>query len=165
MRCCSVPSPTQSLNFVLRAHTARISPHEQETWCRVAAEKTVIDAPHSEVREPSFQVVGKTRHRLRGCAQQTAKPDCITVRNPKPDGEMMNRRVWITVFEWLGSALGIIYAILIASNTGNEILAFALLLTSATLFSGWAVIDRKWAFLALQVFYAGSAILGFVRWS
>ncbi|MCR9239011.1 MAG: hypothetical protein NXI17_20275 [Alphaproteobacteria bacterium] len=76
----------------------------------------------------------------------------------------MQSRTWTTVFEWLGSALGILYALLIASNTGNEILAFSLLLTSATLFSGWAIIDKRWAFLALQLFYAGSAIIGFIRW-
>ncbi|WP_306259504.1 hypothetical protein [Pararhizobium sp. IMCC21322] len=76
----------------------------------------------------------------------------------------MQSRTWTTIFEWLGSALGILYALLIASNTGNEILAFTLLLTSATLFSGWAVIDKRWAFLTLQLFYAGSAIIGFLRW-
>ncbi len=76
----------------------------------------------------------------------------------------MNRQLLITVFEWVGSALGIIYALLIASNTGNEILAFILLLSSAILFAGWALIDRRWAFLALQVFYAASAILGLFRW-
>lgn len=76
----------------------------------------------------------------------------------------MNRRLWITIFEWLGSALGIVYALLIASNTGQELLAFTLLLSSAALFAGWALIDRRWAFLALQAFYAGSAILGLFRW-
>lgn len=76
----------------------------------------------------------------------------------------MQSRSLTTIFEWLGSALGILYALLIASNTGNEILAFALLLTSATLFSGWAVLDKRWAFLTLQLFYAGSAIIGFLRW-
>ncbi len=77
----------------------------------------------------------------------------------------MQTRTWTTIFEWLGSGLGILYALLIASNTGNEILAFALLLTSATLFSGWAIIDRRWAFFGLQLFYAGSAIIGFIRWA
>lgn len=76
----------------------------------------------------------------------------------------MQSRTWTTIFEWLGSALGILYALLIASNTGNEILAFVLLLTSATLFSGWAIIDKRWAFFTLQLFYAGSAIIGFIRW-
>lgn len=76
----------------------------------------------------------------------------------------MSRATLVTIFEWTGSALGIVYALLIASNTGNEITAFLLLFLSAGLFAAWAVIDRRWAFLALQVFYACSAIIGFVRW-
>ena len=76
----------------------------------------------------------------------------------------MNEEKFITIFKWTGSALGMVYALLIASNTGHEILAFALLLTSSILFAAWAIIDRKWAFLALQLFYAVSAIIGFVRW-
>ncbi len=58
-----------------------------------------------------------------------------------------------------------IYALLIASNTGNEILGFSLLLASAILFAAWAIIDKRWAFLILQFFYATSAIIGLVRWS
>ncbi len=77
----------------------------------------------------------------------------------------MNNQAWITGFEWAGSALGIVCSLPVASITGNEILACALLLTSATLFSVWAIIDKEWAFLALQIFYAASAILGSVRWS
>lgn len=76
----------------------------------------------------------------------------------------MNKRRWTTVFEVTGSALAIVYAMLIASNTGNEVLGFALLLISASLFAGWAVIDRRWAFLLLQAFYAASAIIGLIRW-
>jgi len=41
----------------------------------------------------------------------------------------------------------------------------SLLLVSALLFAGWAVIDKRWAFLLLQLFYAISAIIGLVRWS
>ena len=63
------------------------------------------------------------------------------------------------VMGWL-----VAYALLIASNTGNEILGFGLLLVSAGLFAAWAVIDRRWAFLSLQFFYAASAIIGLVRW-
>ena len=70
----------------------------------------------------------------------------------------------ISIFEITGSALAIVYALLIASNTGNEILGFALLLISAAMFAGWAIIDRRWAFLTLQFFYAGSAIIGLIRW-
>jgi len=77
----------------------------------------------------------------------------------------MTKAKWITVFETTGSALAIAYAMLIASNTGNEVLGFALLLISALLFAGWAVIDKRWAFLVLQFFYIASAIIGLVRWS
>jgi hypothetical protein len=70
----------------------------------------------------------------------------------------------VMLFEVTGSALAIFYALLIASNTGNEILGFALLLISSGLFAAWAVIDRRWAFLALQFFYAASAIVGLIRW-
>ena len=71
----------------------------------------------------------------------------------------------VTVFEFSGSALAIVYALLIASNTGNEVVGFTLLLISSGLFAGWAVIDRRWAFLLLQFFYAASAILGLIRWA
>lgn len=76
----------------------------------------------------------------------------------------MDNRKWTTVFEVAGSALAIVYAMLIASNTGNEVLGFSLLLISASLFAAWAVIDKRWAFLLLQVFYAASAIIGLIRW-
>ena len=57
------------------------------------------------------------------------------------------------------------YALLIASNTGNEILGFSLLLISALLFAAWGWLDKRWTFLLLQAFYAGSAIIGLIRWS
>jgi len=76
----------------------------------------------------------------------------------------MNKGKWITVFEVSGSVLAMIYALLIASNTGNEVLGFALLLISALLFAAWGFIDKRWAFLALQFFYAVSAIIGLIRW-
>ncbi|WP_298445729.1 hypothetical protein [uncultured Ferrimonas sp.] len=71
----------------------------------------------------------------------------------------------ITFFEVSGSALAMIYALLIASNTGNEILGFSLLLLSALLFAAWGFMDKRWAFFGLQFFYAASAIIGLVRWS
>ncbi len=71
----------------------------------------------------------------------------------------------ITVLEVTGSALAIIYALLIASNTGNEIVGFTLLLISAVLFAGWGFLDKRWAFFSLQFFYAASAIIGLVRWA
>jgi len=76
----------------------------------------------------------------------------------------MNKNKWITTLEVTGSLLAILYALLIASNTGNEILGFTLLLISALLFAGWAIVDRRWAFLLLQFFYVISAIIGLIRW-
>jgi hypothetical protein len=73
---------------------------------------------------------------------------------------MDKKRKLTSVFEISGSVLAMVYALLIASNTGNEILGFSLLFISASLFAAWAVIDRRWTFLLLQAFYAGSAIIG-----
>ena len=76
----------------------------------------------------------------------------------------MTKSKWITIFEVSGSVLAMAYALLIASNTGNEILGFSLLLISALLFGAWGFIDKRWAFFALQFFYAASAIIGIFRW-
>ena len=77
----------------------------------------------------------------------------------------MDNRKLTSIFEITGSVLAMIYALLIASNTGNEILGFTLLFISASLFAAWAVIDHRWTFLLLQVFYAASAIIGLIRWA
>lgn len=79
--------------------------------------------------------------------------------------ENRNQRRLTTLFEITGSVLAMAYALLIASNIGAELLGFALLLVSAGLFAGWAVIDRRWTFLLLQGFYATSAVIGLVRWA
>ena len=65
---------------------------------------------------------------------------------------MDKKRKLTSVFEISGSVLAMVYALLIASNTGNEILGFSLLFISASLFAAWAVIDRRWTFLLLQAF-------------
>ncbi|CUH48221.1 hypothetical protein [Ruegeria atlantica] len=76
-----------------------------------------------------------------------------------------DRRGLTTVFEITGSVLAMAYALLIASNTGAELLGFTLLLVSSGLFAAWAVIDRRWTFLLLQGFYGASAIIGLIRWA
>jgi uncharacterized membrane protein len=87
----------------------------------------------------------------------TASPDPDATAKP-------SRSRLITLFEVTGSVSAMAYALLIASNTGNEVLGFSLLLISALLFAAWGLIDRRWAFLTLQVFYAASAIIGLIRW-
>ena len=81
------------------------------------------------------------------------------------DGNTSDQRNLIRYFEIPGSVLAMAYALLIASNTGNEILGFSLLLASALLFAAWGYIDKRWAFLVLQFFYATSAVIGLIRWS
>jgi uncharacterized membrane protein len=78
--------------------------------------------------------------------------------------DQMSKQKIITFFEVTGSVSAMVYALLIASNTGNEVLGFSLLLLSASLFAAWGYIDKRWAFLSLQFFYAVSAIIGLVRW-
>lgn len=77
----------------------------------------------------------------------------------------MEHRRLTSIFEVTGSVLAMAYALLIASNTGNEILGFTLLLISALLFAAWGYLDKRWAFFALQFFYATSAIIGLFRWA
>lgn len=77
----------------------------------------------------------------------------------------MQKSTVIFFCETAGSVLAMAYALLIASNTGNEVLGFSLLLISALLFAGWGYLDRRWAFLALQGFYAVSAVIGLIRWA
>ena len=75
-----------------------------------------------------------------------------------------DQRRLTTLFESTGSVLAMGYALLIASNTGAELIGFTLLLVSSGLFAAWATIDRRWTFLMLQLFYATSAIIGLIRW-
>jgi hypothetical protein len=84
------------------------------------------------------------------------------VASKSPEERSNRRRT--TLFEVTGSVTAMAYALLIASNTGAEVIGFTLLLISSLLFSSWAVIDRRWSFLALQGFYAASAIIGVIRW-
>ena len=76
----------------------------------------------------------------------------------------LQKSTYVTIFETVGSVLAIVYALLIASNTNNEVLGFALLFVSAALFALWAVLDKRWAFLVLQFFYMATAIIGIFRW-
>jgi high-affinity Fe2+/Pb2+ permease len=53
---------------------------------------------------------------------------------------------------------------LVASNTGNEVLGFALLLLSAVVIGAWAFLCRHFGILLLQFFYASAGIIGVLRW-
>lgn len=83
---------------------------------------------------------------------------------PTPHVMTHQQRKLSSIFEIIGSVSAMAYALLIASNTGAEIIGFSLLLISSGLFAAWAVIDKRWTFLLLQGFYALSAVIGLVRW-
>ena len=76
-----------------------------------------------------------------------------------------DHRKLTSLFEVIGSILAMVYAMSIAMNIGAEMLGFSLLLVSSALFAGWLILDRRWTFLLLQVFYATSAIIGLMRWA
>ena len=66
--------------------------------------------------------------------------------------------------EWFGVCTAIAYSILVASNTGNEVLGFSLLFISAIAIGLWAYLCRHYGILLLQFFYASAGIFGVVRW-
>jgi hypothetical protein len=66
--------------------------------------------------------------------------------------------------EWFGVFTAIAYSMLVASNTGNEVLGFALLFISAVAIGIWAYLCRHYGILLLQFFYATAGIIGVVRW-
>lgn len=66
--------------------------------------------------------------------------------------------------EWFGVVTAIIYALLVASNTGHEVLGFSLLFCSALAIGLWAYLGRHYGLLLLQFFYASAGIIGVLRW-
>ncbi len=68
------------------------------------------------------------------------------------------------VLEWFGVITAIIYSMLVASNTGNEVLGFSLLFLSAIAIGIWAFLCRHYGILLLQFFYASAGVIGMLRW-
>jgi hypothetical protein len=66
--------------------------------------------------------------------------------------------------EWFGVITAIIYSLLVASNTGYEVLGFTLLFISALAIGAWALLCKHYGFLLLQFFYASAGIIGVWRW-
>jgi hypothetical protein len=58
----------------------------------------------------------------------------------------------------------IAYSLLVASNTGNEVLGFSLLIISSILIGAWALLCRHHGMFLLQFFYASAGIIGVLRW-
>ena len=66
--------------------------------------------------------------------------------------------------EWFGVVTAIVYSMLVASNTGNEVLGFSLLFLSAIAIGIWAFLCKHYGILLLQFFYASAGIIGALRW-
>ena len=66
--------------------------------------------------------------------------------------------------EWFGVVTAIVYSMLVASNTGNEVLGFSLLFLSAIAIGIWAFLCKHYGIFLLQFFYASAGIIGTLRW-
>ena len=76
-----------------------------------------------------------------------------------PKNQFLNK-----IFEWFGVITAIAYSMLVASNTGNEVIGFSLLFLSAISIGLWALTLRHFGIFILQFFYASAGILGVIRW-
>ena len=66
--------------------------------------------------------------------------------------------------EWFGVLTAITYSILVASNTGKEVIGFSLLIISAIAIGLWSLLCKHYGILLLQFFYASAGIMGVLRW-
>ena len=66
--------------------------------------------------------------------------------------------------EWFGVLTAIAYSMLVASNTGNEVLGFTLLFISAIAIGVWSFSFKHYGMLFLQFFYATAGVIGVLRW-
>jgi hypothetical protein len=76
----------------------------------------------------------------------------------------MDHHFYKRALEWFGVFTAIVYSLLVASNTGYEVLAFALLFISAVAIGLWALLCQHYGILLLQFFYASAGIIGVLRW-
>jgi hypothetical protein len=77
---------------------------------------------------------------------------------------MLKQEVLKKALEWSGVVTAIVYSLLVASNTGYEVLGFTLLLISALAIGLWALLCKHYGILLLQFFYASAGIIGVWRW-
>ncbi|MBT4849135.1 MAG: hypothetical protein HON95_09360 [Alphaproteobacteria bacterium] len=68
------------------------------------------------------------------------------------------------ILEWFGVLTAIAYSLLVASNTGYEVLGFSLLFISAISIGLWAFFFKHYGILLLQFFYAAAGVIGIIRW-
>jgi hypothetical protein len=83
---------------------------------------------------------------------------CIDVKRER---ETMSPK---KILEWFGVLTAIAYSLLVASNTGYEVLGFSLLFISAISIGLWAFFFKHYGILLLQFFYAAAGVIGIIRW-
>lgn len=76
----------------------------------------------------------------------------------------MTQDFYKRALEWFGVITAIVYSLLVASNTGYEVLGFTILFISAVAIGSWALLCRHYGILLLQFFYAAAGIIGVLRW-
>ncbi len=69
------------------------------------------------------------------------------------------------ILEWGGAILSIAYSLLIASNTGLEVLSFVFFLLAALLLFTLAVRKQMWGWTTMQAFYIATGAYGIFAWS
>ena len=69
------------------------------------------------------------------------------------------------MLEWGGAILSIVYSLLIASNTGYEVLSFIFFLLASLLLFTLAVRKRMWGWTTMQAFYIATGAYGIFAWS
>ena len=77
---------------------------------------------------------------------------------------MNKQNVIKKILEWFGVITAIIYSLLVASNTGYEVLGFTLLFIFALAIGLWVLLCKHYGILLLQFFYASAGIFGVWRW-
>ena len=68
------------------------------------------------------------------------------------------------LLEWFGALTAIAFSLLVASNSGNEVLGFVLLFISALAIGLWGFLGEHYGILLLQFFYGTAGIIGVLRW-
>ena len=67
--------------------------------------------------------------------------------------------------EWGGAILSIAYSLLIASNSGYEVLSFVFFLLAALLLFTLAIRKGMWGWTTMQAFYIVTGAYGIYAWN
>jgi len=76
----------------------------------------------------------------------------------------VDKKYFKNALEWFGSYNCHSLFIIVASNTGHEVIGFTLLFISAIAIGFWAFLCRHHGIFLLQYFYATTGIISVVRW-